>query len=79
MKKNPLFFTLELDLVPHILGSPVAELVQDWDEGLCLFRKRIFHFRRDLRVYLQDARIFFITETVLPPAPFMYSSLPATW
>ena len=29
MKKCSLFFTLELDVIPHMFGSPVAELIED--------------------------------------------------
>ena len=60
IKKCRLFFALELNVVPHVFGSPVTELVEDRNEGLCCFRERILHFRRNLWVHLSDDKAIFL-------------------
>ncbi len=32
--------------------SPIAHLVQDWDQRFAFLRKAVFHLRRDLRIFL---------------------------
>ena len=52
--------TLKLNIIPHMFGSPVTELVENRDQGLSCFRERILHFRRDLRVNLSGNETIFL-------------------
>ena len=60
MKNCLLFFTLVLNAVPHVIVSPLAELVENRYQGFSCFSERIFYFGRNLRVNLSGDQTVFL-------------------